>query len=86
MTALMRDAVLLQQAGQPDVKILTDLADDPLEAEVDATMIHQALTNLIKNAGEAIETYRQNGAPADHAGQIRVTTAHRGAGRNPHHG
>jgi two-component system nitrogen regulation sensor histidine kinase NtrY len=79
LTALVRDAVLLQQAGQPDVKIMTDLADDPLEAELDATMIHQALTNLIKNAGEAIETYRQNGAPADHAGQIRVTTARIGA-------
>ena len=79
LTALVRDAVLLQQAGQPDVKILTELADDALETEVDATMIHQALTNLIKNAGEAIETYRQTGAPADHAGQIRVTTARIGA-------
>jgi two-component system nitrogen regulation sensor histidine kinase NtrY len=78
LTALVRDAVLLQQAGQPDVKILTDLADDALEAEVDATMIHQALTNLIKNAGEAIETYRNTGAPADHAGQIRISTKRSG--------
>ena len=74
LTALVRDAVLLQQAGQPGVTIVTDLADDPLAAEVDATMIHQALTNLIKNAGEAIETLQAKGAPEDHAAQIRVTT------------
>jgi two-component system nitrogen regulation sensor histidine kinase NtrY len=74
LTALVRDAVLLQQAGQPNVRILTDLADDPLAAEVDATMIHQALTNLIKNAGEAIETLQSKGAPEGHDPQIRITS------------
>ena len=74
LTALVRDAVLLQQAGQPGVQITPDLADDPLAAEVDATMIHQALTNLIKNAGEAIETLQAKGAPAGHAPQIVVST------------
>ncbi|MFU8881436.1 MAG: ATP-binding protein [Rhodobacterales bacterium] len=74
ITALIRDAVLLQQAGQPDVQIITDLVDDPLAAEVDATMIHQALTNLIKNAGEAIETLRKKGAPDGYAPQIRIST------------
>ncbi|MDX5402444.1 MAG: PAS domain-containing sensor histidine kinase, partial [Rhodobacterales bacterium] len=79
LTALVRDAVLLQQSGQPNVRIITDLADDPLSAEVDATMIHQALTNLIKNAGEAIETLQtKGGAPADHVPQIRVTTQRSG--------
>ena len=74
LTRLVRDAVLLQQSGQPDVRIISDLADDPLDAEVDSTMIHQALTNLIKNAGEAIESLLAKGAPEGHAPQIRIST------------
>lgn len=35
-------------------------------------MIGQALTNLIKNAGEAIESLREAGAPEGHAPQIRI--------------
>ena len=79
LTALVRDAVLLQQSGQPGVEIGAELADDPLAAEVDATMIHQALTNLIKNAGEAIETLQTKGAPEGHKPQVRVITARVGS-------
>jgi len=79
LTALLRDAVLLQQAGQPEVRIDTDFEDDPLPAEVDATMIHQALTNVIKNAGEAIETLHKKGAPEGHVPQIRITSRRSGA-------
>lgn len=56
LAALIRDAVVLQQTGQPDVEIVAEVPDRPVAADVDATMISQALTNLIKNAGEAIET------------------------------
>ena len=41
-------------------------------ADIDATMIGQALTNLIKNAGEAIESLKEKGAPEDLKPQIRV--------------
>lgn len=70
---LLRDAVLLQQSGQPEVKITSDVTATPLPAQVDATMIGQALTNLIKNAGEATETLREKGAPAGYAPSIHVT-------------
>ncbi|WP_223425809.1 sensor histidine kinase NtrY-like [Tateyamaria pelophila] len=73
LVSIVRDAVLLQRAGQPDVEIVDDLPSDPILAEVDATMISQALTNLIKNAGEAIETLIQKGAPEDHLARILVT-------------
>ena len=56
LAALVRDAVALQQAGQPGVEITADIPPGPVWAEIDATMIGQALTNLIKNAGEATET------------------------------
>ncbi len=65
LVALTRDAVLLQQAGQQDVTINADLPDQAVTVDIDATMIGQALTNLIKNAGEAIETYMEN---ANHKG------------------
>ncbi len=59
--ALVRDAVILQRAGQAGVLIEADLPVDPLMADLDSTMIGQALTNLIKNAGEAIESRREKG-------------------------
>nr|WP_293449734.1 PAS domain-containing sensor histidine kinase [Planktotalea sp.] len=59
LIAMVRDAVLLQEAGQPDVVFSSSLPEGELVAEFDATMISQALTNLIKNAGEAIESYEE---------------------------
>ncbi|GFE50176.1 PAS domain-containing sensor histidine kinase [Roseobacter cerasinus] len=69
---VVRDAVLLQQTGQPDVAITADLPQATVTADLDATMISQALTNLIKNAGEGIETLVESGAPAGHVPEIRV--------------
>ena len=72
LVELVRDAVVLQRQGQPDVEIDADLPNAPIASDVDATMIGQALTNLIKNAGEAIETLQEKGAPDNHKPQIRV--------------
>lgn len=74
LSALLREAVLLQEAGQPDVHFATGFHDGQIWAEVDATMISQALTNLIKNAGEAIETLQEKGLPEGHVPQIKVTS------------
>ena len=51
----LRDAVTLQSAG--GLKITADVPTVPIWADIDVTMIGQALTNLIKNASEAIESY-----------------------------
>ncbi len=72
LTQLLRDAVLLQQSGQPDVSITAEIPGDVMPAKLDSTMIGQALTNLIKNAGEATETLREKGAPDGYAPAIRV--------------
>ena len=69
---LVREAVLLQRAGMVDVKITESIPEGPVRVELDATMLHQALTNLIKNAGEAIETRALKGDPAAEP-EIRVT-------------
>ncbi len=72
LVQLVRDVVLLQQTGQPDVRVRCDLPDAPVQANLDSTMIGQALTNLIKNAGEAIETLKKNTPPDDLSPEIRV--------------
>ncbi len=80
VVALVREAVLLQQAGQPDVQIDSDLPEQPITADLDATMLNQALTNLIKNAGEAIGTLKEKGAPENLKPQIKVAVSTDDAG------
>nr|WP_254656236.1 PAS domain-containing sensor histidine kinase [Jannaschia sp. CCS1] len=69
---LLNDAVMLQRAGQPDTHFVTDIPDRRVPAEVDSTMIGQALTNLLKNGGEAIESLYEKGKPDGHVPQLRV--------------
>ncbi|WOI56804.1 PAS domain-containing sensor histidine kinase [Palleronia sp. LCG004] len=80
LVALVREAVLLQQSGQAGVRITTRLPEGPVHADVDEAMIGQALTNLIKNAGEATQTLIGRGAPDDYRPEIRVamTTSEEG--------
>jgi two-component system nitrogen regulation sensor histidine kinase NtrY len=73
LTMLVRDAALLQENGQPGVAFVTQFPNEPVVMDLDATMISQALTNLIKNAGEAIESLHEKGAPPGHRPEIRIT-------------
>jgi two-component system nitrogen regulation sensor histidine kinase NtrY len=73
LVALVRDALTLQEAGQEGVSFRADLPEGPLVLDIDATMIGQALTNLLKNAGEATETLAETGsAPEGWAPEIRL--------------
>ncbi|MEI4232160.1 sensor histidine kinase NtrY-like [Roseovarius sp. D22-M7] len=78
LTEVLRESAVLQESGQPGVRFELDLTDAPLRAEIDAAMIGQALTNLIKNAGEAIESLREAGAPEGHVPTIRIESADAG--------
>jgi two-component system, NtrC family, nitrogen regulation sensor histidine kinase NtrY len=51
----VRQAVFLMKVGHPDLDIEVELKEDPLRAQFDRRLISQALTNIIKNATEAIE-------------------------------
>ncbi len=73
LAELLRGAVLLQENGQPTVRFSKSIPRDPLVLELDATMIGQALTNLIKNAGEAIEAYQEKSNPTAFVPEIRIT-------------
>jgi two-component system, NtrC family, nitrogen regulation sensor histidine kinase NtrY len=72
LSAILRDAVTLQEAGQPGVRFVVDIGQADMPADVDGTMIGQALTNLIKNAGEAIETLQEKGTVSDLSPEIRI--------------
>jgi two-component system nitrogen regulation sensor histidine kinase NtrY len=50
----VRQVVFLQRVGNADMDIDLEIAEDPLPAKFDRRLISQALTNIIKNATEAI--------------------------------
>ncbi|MCL4143871.1 UNVERIFIED_CONTAM: hypothetical protein GTU68_014662, partial [Idotea baltica] len=72
LTAILGDAVTLQDAGQPDVAFSLTLPNTDVWADLDSTMMSQALTNLIKNAGEAIETLQENRPDLSFKPQIQI--------------
>ncbi|MBS3981976.1 MAG: PAS domain-containing sensor histidine kinase [Rhodobacteraceae bacterium] len=73
LAALLKGAVLLQENGQPGVRFVKDIPPGELHLDLDATMIGQAFTNLIKNAGEAIESHQEKAKPANFVPEIRVS-------------
>ena len=55
LVAICRHAVVLQQNAHPDITFETRLPDHALTASCDEGLLTQALTNLLRNAIEAIE-------------------------------
>jgi two-component system nitrogen regulation sensor histidine kinase NtrY len=51
---MVRQAVFLQRVGNADIDIDVEIAEDPMPARFDRRLISQALTNIVKNATEAI--------------------------------
>src|SRR5450432_982686 len=63
----VRQAVFLMRVGHQEIDIAAEIKDDPMRAQFDRRLISQALTNIIKNASEAIEA-----VPADELGKGRI--------------
>src|ERR1700688_2779082 len=63
----VRQAVFLMRVGHPEIDIEAEIKDDPMRAQFDRRLISQALTNIIKNATEAIEA-----VPAEQVGKGRI--------------
>jgi two-component system nitrogen regulation sensor histidine kinase NtrY len=75
MADTIRQVVFLQRVGNPDIDIRLEIAEDPMPARFDRRLISQALTNIIKNATEAVAAVAT--APADR-GTINVSAARDG--------
>ena len=56
ITKLLKEVILLFEISSPAIKIKLKNPHGDINVNVDETMINQAFTNLIKNAGEAIES------------------------------
>ncbi|MBJ3774723.1 sensor histidine kinase NtrY-like [Acuticoccus mangrovi] len=67
----VREAVFLQGVGHPDVVTETDIPDAPIIANFDQRLVAQALSNLVKNAAEAIEQTTEEDRGGE-PGRIRV--------------
>src|SRR5712671_542886 len=63
----VRQAVFLMKVGHPDIEIEADIKQDPMRAQFDRRLISQALTNIIRNATEAIEQ-----VPPEELGKGRI--------------
>jgi two-component system nitrogen regulation sensor histidine kinase NtrY len=65
LAPLCREAVLLHRTAKPDIRWQFTVPTVPVRLRCDSGMLTQALTNLLKNAAEAIEARlpRSDGAP-----------------------
>jgi len=63
----VRQVVFLQRVGNADIAIDLEIAEDPMPAHFDRRLISQALTNIIKNATEAIAA-----VPPEELGRGRI--------------
>lgn len=70
--AVQEPAVLFRE-GNKDIDFKLEIPDAPVKTRFDLRLISQAVTNLIKNGAEAIESYGEpQGRPADYKGSIEV--------------
>jgi two-component system nitrogen regulation sensor histidine kinase NtrY len=73
LVELCLQAIFLQQSANPAITYSTDLPRDGLQLSCDAQQIGQALTNLLKNAAEAIDARIAATGSAEPPGQIHLT-------------
>ena len=52
----VQEPVILFREGHPTVKFVLAMPEQPISASFDRRLITQAVTNLVKNATEAVET------------------------------
>ena len=63
---VVREAVILFQMSRPEIDFKIDMLKGPLIALCDRRLLTQAVTNLVKNASEAVDAYQtSNGSEAD---------------------
>jgi two-component system, NtrC family, nitrogen regulation sensor histidine kinase NtrY len=70
VTDAVRKVVFLQRVGNADIDIDVEIAEDPMPARFDRRLISQGLTNIIKNAGEAVAA-----VPPDQLGRGRIVVS-----------
>jgi two-component system nitrogen regulation sensor histidine kinase NtrY len=73
LSEAIREAVFLIEVAHPDIAFSVQLPEEPLMGRFDARMMGQVLTNVVKNATEAIAAV----PPAERAEPGRIAVAGR---------
>ncbi|MEM7191336.1 MAG: PAS domain-containing sensor histidine kinase [Pseudomonadota bacterium] len=74
---IVREAVFLFQISRPDIKFTLDLPDKPVMTMSDQRLLTQAVTNLVKNASEGIDTAIENDPERAGTGEITAKVSTR---------
>jgi two-component system nitrogen regulation sensor histidine kinase NtrY len=89
LTAIVERAVFLQRTAHPEMTVETSFSARPIPLRCDARLVGQALTNIVKNAIEAIEARIVDGDPtpgrvavmvSETEGQVSVVVEDNGKG------
>ena len=67
LVEVVREATFLQTVGHPEIEFVTDYPDDDVYGELDHRLMTQAVTNVVKNAVEAVEAVE-----GEHQGRIDI--------------
>ncbi|MDF2998353.1 MAG: hypothetical protein K0R27_3990 [Xanthobacteraceae bacterium] len=76
VTETVRQAVFLMRVGNPEITIDCEVPDAPLEARFDRRLISQALTNIVKNATEALGAVPPEEQTEPPRIEVRLKTEH----------
>ncbi|MFZ0571615.1 MAG: PAS domain-containing sensor histidine kinase [Rhodomicrobium sp.] len=69
---IVREAVILFQMSRPEIEYKIDIPDQPLLALCDRRLLTQAVTNLVKNASEAVDAYQHANGKQPEKGRIVI--------------
>ena len=81
---IVREAVFLFQVSRPDIEFELDLPEQPVTTMSDQRLLTQAVTNLVKNASEAIDTAVEADPDRAGTGHITAKVARQGGSRLHH--
>jgi two-component system nitrogen regulation sensor histidine kinase NtrY len=73
----VRDAAFMQSVANPEISISADVPSSPVTAVFDARLVGQALTNVVKNAAEAVSARTGDDLPK---GKVTVHLREEGDG------
>ncbi len=69
---VVREAVILFQMSRPEIEFKIDSLKEPLMALCDRRLLTQAVTNLVKNASEAVDAYQNANGGGEGRGRVVI--------------
>jgi two-component system nitrogen regulation sensor histidine kinase NtrY len=69
---IVREAVILFEMSRPEMEYKIDVLNEPLIALCDRRLLTQAVTNLVKNASEAVDAYESSNGQVKGKGRVVI--------------